>query len=62
MEHPSYYVARANPVTIAVLSALCFVLGVVIIMKPEVLTWILGIGAILGGVALFATLFTREPQ
>ncbi|HET7034234.1 MAG TPA: hypothetical protein VFI42_00985 [Thermomicrobiaceae bacterium] len=51
-------VGRATPVLVTVLAVLVIILGILVIIYPVLLTWIVGIGLILLGVALLASLYT----
>lgn len=55
-------VSQLHPVIVAVLSAFLGILGVLVIRHPVLLVWTLGIGFILLGVALIATLFVQPRQ
>lgn len=44
-----------HPATLIVGSALLVILGVLIILFPPLLRWVIGIGLILAGVGVFAT-------
>jgi uncharacterized membrane protein HdeD (DUF308 family) len=49
---------QASPVVSAVVAALLFILGILIITYPVLLTWVVGIGLILAGIALLTFAFT----
>jgi hypothetical protein len=46
-----------SPLLLPVVAALLVILGVIIILYPPVLVWIIGIGFILAGVAALAGTF-----
>ncbi len=48
----------ASPVISAVVAALLFILGILIIIYPILLTWVVGIGLILAGIALLTSALT----
>ncbi len=56
--NPSEVLQRASPVVSAVVAALLFILGILIITYPVLLTWVVGIGLILAGIALLTFAFT----
>ncbi len=47
-------IARFGPILTAMAAALCLILGIIIIIKPQVLAWLVGIGLMLAAVALVA--------
>ena len=47
--------AGLGPVTATVAAALLIILGVLVVVYPSLLGWLVGIGLILAGVALLAT-------
>lgn len=56
------FVAKTNPVGIAVMAVFLTILGVLVIVFPQLLVWSLGIGIILLGVALLATVLIQPRQ
>ena len=48
---------KFGPVASVTAAALCLILGVAVIVFPPLLAWLAGIGLILFGVALLATIF-----
>jgi hypothetical protein len=54
-------VAQLSPVLATVLAVLCMILGILVIIYPVLLAWLIGITLILAGVAILATLFTPQP-
>lgn len=49
-----------NPVLSIMVAALLVILGVLVIVYPEVLQWVAGVGLILAGVGLVASIFTSS--
>ena len=47
--------AGLGPVTATVAAALLIILGVLVVVYPSLLGWLVGIGLVLAGVALLAT-------
>ncbi len=54
-EKLTHIVSAIGPIVSIVLAALLVILGMLIIVYPPVIGWIIGITFILSGVALFAT-------
>lgn len=50
----------ANPVISIMLAALLVILGLLVILYPTVLQWVVGVGLILAGVGLVASIFTSK--
>lgn len=55
-ERLSGLVQQFGPVLTAVGSVLLIILGVLVINYPELLSWVVGIALVLGGVAVLASL------
>lgn len=51
-----------GPVVAVVVAALLIIFGILVIAFPELLAWVVGIGLIVGGVALLATVFTTTAR
>lgn len=51
-------IERAGPVLAIVAAALLVILGIIIIIYPAILAWVVGIGLILAGVAVLASVLT----
>lgn len=51
--------SHLGPVLSSVLAALLLILGVLVIVFPQLIGWVVGIGLALAGVALIAVLITR---
>lgn len=49
-----------NPVLSIMVAALLVILGILVIVYPEVLQWVVGVGLILAGVGLVASIFTSQ--
>jgi Flp pilus assembly protein TadB len=49
---------RIGPVLTAIVAALLIIVGVLVINHPELLSWVVGIILMLGGVGLLASLAT----
>lgn len=47
-----------NPVVSAVIAALMIIIGILVIIYPLLLTWVVGVGLVLGAVALLAATIT----
>jgi hypothetical protein len=54
--------ARAFPVVSAVAAALLMIFGILIIIFPELIGWIVGIGLILSGIAVLAYVFVPSDR
>jgi hypothetical protein len=54
--------ARAFPVVSTVAATLLVILGILIIIYPELIGWIVGIGLILTGIAVLAYLFVPSDR
>jgi hypothetical protein len=55
--------ARGRPVVATVVAALLMVFGILVIVYPGLLAWIAGIGLLLAGVALLASVFVpKDPD
>jgi hypothetical protein len=51
-------IERVGPVLAIVAAALLVILGILIIIYPAILAWVVGIGLILAGVAVLASVLT----
>jgi hypothetical protein len=54
--------ARAFPVISTVAAVLLVILGILIIIYPDLIGWIVGIGLILAGIAVLAYLFVPNDR
>jgi hypothetical protein len=54
--------ARAFPVVSTVAAVLLVILGILIIIYPELIAWMVGIGLILAGIALLAYVFVPSDR
>ncbi len=50
------------PVLATVVAALAIILGILVIVHPALLTWLVGIGLVLGGVALLASVWLASGR
>ena len=50
---------RSNPVLSSVGAALLIILGILMIIYPRLVAWGLGIGLILAGIAVLATVYSE---
>lgn len=50
------------PVLATVVAALAIILGILVIVHPALLTWLVGIGLVLGGVALLASIWLASGR
>jgi hypothetical protein len=48
---------RASPVVATVAAVLLVIVGILVIVYPGLLAWIAGIGLVLAGIAILASLF-----
>lgn len=55
---PVGMIQSLGPVLAIIASALLIILGIVIIIFPVILAWVVGIGLILAGVGVFTTAVT----
>ncbi len=63
MIHMINTVIRNRDPVVVVMGALLLMLGGVLVMVfPALLTWILGLGLVLGGIAVFATLVLHSEE
>lgn len=56
------FIARTNPVLLTVAGVFLGIVGVLVIVFPQILAWTLGIGIILLGVALFTSVFLAPRE
>lgn len=50
-------VQRLGPINTLVLAALFFIIGITVLIHPQLIAWLAGIGLILAGVAVAAIVF-----
>lgn len=50
------------PVLATVVAALALILGILVIVHPALLTWLVGIGLVLGGIALLASVWLASGR
>jgi uncharacterized membrane protein HdeD (DUF308 family) len=55
-------VQGVSPIVLVVVAALSIILGILVIIYPALLPWLVGIGLVLVGVALLASVFTAASQ
>ena len=55
-------IERLGPVTAGMLAALAIIVGILVIIYPQLLAWAVGIALILLGVAVFVAILTRQPR
>ncbi|HTE86628.1 MAG TPA: DUF308 domain-containing protein [Dehalococcoidia bacterium] len=60
--HPLQLIERAGTVMSSVAAALAIILGIIVIAYPIVLAWAVGIVLMLGGIAVFVTLYTVHAE
>jgi hypothetical protein len=53
---------RASPVVATVAAVLLLIIGVLVIVYPGLLAWIAGIGLVLAGIAILASLFIPRDR
>ena len=51
-----------SPIVAVVAAALSIILGILVIIYPVLLPWLVGIGLVLAGVALLASVFTAASR
>ena len=55
-------VQGVSPIVVVVVAALSIILGILVIIYPALLPWLVGIGLVLVGVALLASVFTAASR
>jgi uncharacterized membrane protein HdeD (DUF308 family) len=55
-------VQGVSPVVVVVVAVLSIILGILVIIYPALLPWLVGIGLVLVGVALLASVFTAASR
>ena len=55
-------VQGVSPVVSVVVAVLSIILGILVIIYPALLPWLVGIGLVLVGVALLASVFTAASR
>ena len=55
-------VQGVSPIVAVVVAALSIILGILVIIYPALLPWLVGIGLVLAGVALLASVFTAASR
>jgi uncharacterized membrane protein HdeD (DUF308 family) len=55
-------VQGVSPIVVVVVAALAIILGILVIIYPALLPWLVGIGLVLVGVALLASVFTAASR
>jgi hypothetical protein len=50
------------PVLATVVAALALILGILVIVHPALLTWLVGSGLVLGGIALLASVWLASGR
>jgi hypothetical protein len=53
---------RASPVAATVAAVLLVIVGILVIVYPGLLAWIAGIGLVLAGIAILASLFMPKDR
>lgn len=51
-----------RPVVSTVFAALLIILGILVVVYPAVLAWVVGIGLVLAGIAMLAAIFAAMRQ
>lgn len=55
-------VRGTRPVVTTVFAALLIILGIIVVVYPAVLNWVVGIGLVLAGIAMLAAIFATIRQ
>jgi hypothetical protein len=53
---------RSNPVLSSVGAGLLIILGILMILYPRLVAWVAGIGLILAGIAVLATVYSEDRR
>jgi hypothetical protein len=53
---------RSNPVLSSVGAGLLIILGILMIIYPRLVAWVAGIGLILAGIAVLATVYLEDRR
>jgi multisubunit Na+/H+ antiporter MnhC subunit len=53
---------RSNPVLSSVGAGLLIILGILMILCPRLVAWVAGIGLILAGIAVLATVYSEDRR
>jgi hypothetical protein len=53
---------RSNPVLSSVGAGLLIILGILMIIYPRLVAWVAGIGLILAGIAVLATVYLEDGR